>query len=578
MKLKNLDYWQSSADLIATNGKVVTVDNNFSIAQAVAVKEGKIIAVGSDRDIKKLSGSSTQVIDLKGKTILPGINDAHAHIADWSACRPPLAIDISYPIVKSIADIVEKVSQKYQETKKGEWIKGFDWDAGYLKECQADSRRVPVKADLDYVAPDVPVILTEYSGHRIWVNSKALEMAGINQNTLDPIGGKIGRNAGSAEPDGLLYDKATNLVNNLIPAMTKEQAIFGLMSGIAELNSLGITSFTDGGSNHDLWALYNDVYNDSFNKGKWTCRVNLLLTLTGAGNFGPSLTSAPEEISQALNYIGCRHNFGNEWLRIAGAKIVADGIPPLKTAWMYEQYLGGGTGVSVVKGANEDEQEKNLREMIRILHKNRFQIGVHSCGERSVAVCYDQFMKCIKEDPWDARHYNIHSDFARLETIKKIGEFNKLSTYQVGMNVQSAIKWTIADFMIDIVGSRRTDYMWPLRTMLDAGIHVTDSSDAHVTYPNFLRGIQSAVLRESKATGKVVGKEQSITVREAIINYTINGAWQDHQEKIKGSIEVGKLADFCVLDGDILTIEPHHITDIKNVMTVVGGKVVYNIT
>jgi hypothetical protein len=243
---------------------------------------------------------------------------------------------------------------------------------------------------------------------------------------------------------------------------------------------------------------------------------------------------------------------------------------------MYQPYIGGGTGYLVVKGSTDKEKEAELRAMIRFLHKNRYQIGIHGPGERTVDVCYDEFMKCMEADPWDARHYVIHSDFARPETLKKIGEFNKRTGNELGMNVQSAIKWTLADYMSTIVGPERAAYMWPLRTMLDAGIRVCDSSDAPVTYPNFLNGIEAAVLRESKATRTPVGPEQAISVREAIINYTINGAWQTHQEKIKGSIEAGKLADFCILDKDILTIEPHEISKTQNLMTIVGGRVVYN--
>jgi predicted amidohydrolase YtcJ len=182
----------------------------------------------------------------------------------------------------------------------------------------------------------------------------------------------------------------------------------------------------------------------------------------------------------------------------------------------------------------------------------------------------------MEADPWDARHYNIHTDFAKPETLKKIGEFNRRTGTELSINVQSSVKWTIADYMPKIVGAARAAYMWPLRTMLDAGIRVTESSDAPVTNPNFLNGIEAAVLRESKATRTPIGPEQAITVKEAIVNATINGAWQNHQENLKGSIETGKLADFCILDKDILTIEPHEISKARVLATVVGGEIVYN--
>jgi predicted amidohydrolase YtcJ len=296
----------------------------------------------------------------------------------------------------------------------------------------------------------------------------------------------------------------------------------------------------------------------------------MMLMLAGFGK------SNLEGTREALKYVGCRYNFGNEWLKVGGAKIIADGIPPLKTAWMYEPYLDGTYGGLVVDGSSAVEQEANLREMIRLLHRNRLQIGIHSCGERTIDVCSDQYMKCIEEDPWDARHYIIHSDFSRPETIKGIGQFGKRTGFELGLNVQSAIKWTISDFVATVVGPEKAAYQWPVRVMLDNGIRVANSSDAPVVYPDWKQGVQSAVLRESKATGQVSGPDQRVSVVEAIATYTINGAWLDHMEKLKGSIEVGKLADLCVLDQDILTVDPHRIKDTRTLMTVVGGKVVYD--
>jgi hypothetical protein len=185
-------------------------------------------------------------------------------------------------------------------------------------------------------------------------------------------------------------------------------------------------------------------------------------------------------------------------------------------------------------------------------------------------------MKCIEQEPWDARHYVIHSDFSRPEDIKKMGEFGKRTGYELCLNVQSPIKWTISDFMETVVGPERAAYHWPLRTMLDNGIRVANSSDAPVIYPDWRPGVQAAVLRESKATGKVSGPEQRISVAEAIRTYTINGAWLDHMEDIKGSIEVGKLADFCVLGEDILTMDPHKIENVPILMTIAGGNVVHD--
>jgi predicted amidohydrolase YtcJ len=559
-----------SPDLVITNGKIITVDSEFSIAQAVAAKDGKIVAVGTDDEIKTFIGEKTKVINLKGNTMLPGINDTHCHISDWALTRPPFMLDIRFPTVKSLADIIEMVAAKAREIKPGEWILGEGWDEGYLAECLADPNCLPSKEMLDKVSPDNPVVLTEYSGHRIWVNSRALSSAKITRDTPDPVGGRISRAPGTGELTGLLYEKAAMSVRENIPLWTSKQRKQSLVQAMAELSSLGITSFTDAGVDREKWACYCDVFNEHFADGGWTCRVNMLLMLAG---FGKSVLGS---IKEALKYVGARYNFGNDWLKVGGAKLIGDGIPPLKTACMYEPYLDSTYGLLVTEGNTIEEQEKSLRDMIKLLHENRLQVGIHSCGERTIDIITDQYMKCIKEDPWDARHYVIHSDFSLPRTIKKVGEFGKQTGYELSFNVQSPIKWTISDFMETVVGLKRAGYHWPLRTMLDAGIRVANSSDAPVIYPDWRPGIQGAVLRESKATGKASGPEQCITVPEAIRTYTINGAWLDHKENTKGSIEAGKLADFCVLDEDILTVDPHKIKDIRILMTIVGGRVVYD--
>ena len=254
-------------------------------------------------------------------------------------------------------------------------------------------------------------------------------------------------------------------------------------------------------------------------------------------------------------------------LRIAQVKIFADGIPPTKTAWMYEEYAGGGNGQLVLPGKTDDERYNELINMITYAHKQRFQVGIHATGDRSIDACVDGFIKAMHEEPWD---YTIHSDFTTPECIKRMAKYN------IGANVQSGIKWTISDYMYSLVGEGRSTRQWPLRSLIDAGVHVTGSSDAPVTSPNWKQGVETAILRESKATGKVSGPEQRITMEEAIRAYTVNGAWQDHMENIKGSIEVGKLADFCILDEDILTVDVHQIKEIATLMTIVGGKIVYD--
>jgi len=539
----------------------------------VAVKGDKIVAVGTDKDVRPLVGKNTTVLDLKGKTILPGINDAHIHASLYGGTRPPLALDIGYPTVNSISDIAKAVGEKVKTVKPGEWIRGVGWDEGFLEECRKDPTRHPTRWDLDPVSPDNPVMLGDYTQHELWVNSRALELAGVTKNTPVPAGSEIVKDPVTGEPTGIFRElPAEGLVMKVVPLWSKEEKRQAILSMMRELNSLGITSITEpglgpGGNEFQGGLLGTEcisVYNDLQNEGRLTLRVNFLYL------FGEYGACSFKDFQQIMPQIGMHSGFGNEMLRLAGVKLFADGIPPLKTAWMYEDYPDGGNGRLVLPGETDEECCNELIKMIAFAHKHGFQLGIHAIGGRAIEACIDGYLKAEREEPKGLRHYVIHGDFISDEDIKRAVEHN------IGNCVQPIIKWTLSDVMDKVVGIELSAREWPLRTLLDIGVHLSAGSDAPVTYPNWKQGVQSAILRESKATSTVRGPEQCITVEEAIRMYTIGGAWQDHMEHIKGSIEVGKLADFCILDKDILTVEPHSIKDIRNLMTIVGGKIVYD--
>ena len=566
------------ADLIIFNGKIITVDENFSIAQAVAVKDGKIIAVGTNDDIASLTGKETQGLDIKGKTMLPGINDSHAHACLFGGTRPPLGLDLGYPTVKSISDIADMVGKKTKEVQAGEWIRGFGWDEGYLDECIKDPNRHPNRWDLDSVSPNNPVCLGNMSGHIVWANSKALEIAGITAETAPPPGGQIAKDLNTGEPTGILQElSAMNLVMSHIPLWRKDQIRQGIVATMKELNSMGITSITEpglgpGGSAYMGGLMGSEcisVYNDLYNESQLTVRVNLLLLM---GEYGKCTL---KDLQQGLSYLGIHTGFGNEWLRIAGVKIFADGVPlpDTLTAWMYEDYPGhpGVQGSLVIPGETDEERVNELINMIVYAHKIGFQVGIHADGGRAIDACIDGIVKAMKEEPGkDLRHYIIHCEFPTEEAAKRMAQHGILA------NMQPAIKWIASEFVEMAVGAKASAGEWPMRMLVDAGARVAASSDTPVVYPDWRRGVQYAVLRESKATGKVAGPEQCISVEEAIRSYTIEGAWQDRMEDIKGSIEVGKLADFCILGEDILTVDAHKIMDIPILKTIVGGKIVYS--
>jgi predicted amidohydrolase YtcJ len=561
-------------DLILTNGKILTVNRFFGIAEAVAVKNGRIAAVGDNELVKSLAGSGTRVIDLAGAMMLPGINDAHMHAPFFGATRPPLALDLTFPAIQTIGDIVEAVRRKAAEVKPGEWIRGFGWNQGSLKECLEDPSVFPRRSDIDPVSPNNPVILTDFSGHTILVNQKALEIGGLHRDSSNPVSGEMERDA-RGELTGIFKELgAQALVTTHVPILTREEKKIALRNAISILNSHGVTSFTDaaigpGGNSYVsgvMSAEFVDIYQELLGKRELSARATILLLL---GNYG-ALTY--EDLEQGLRTFKVPAGLDREWLQFPGIKIFADGIPLTYTSWMNEDYVSGnyGHGVPVIPGHTDQDRHDNLVAMIGLVHNHSFQVAVHATGDRAIDAAVDGFVLAMKNKPGgDPRHYVIHGDFISAATCRRLAAING------GVAMQPTIEAMISDFEPSVVGEARAAYEWPMRTALDNGVNLTSSSDAPITVPNWLLGVENAVLRESLTSGTVSGPEEAITVQEAIRTYTINGAYQDHLEAVKGSIEVGKVADFCIIDRDILNIDPHEIRKTRVLKTIVGGRIVY---
>ena len=551
-------------DLVLRRGQIITACGN-RVVEAMAVLGGRVCAVGTDDDVSSLTGPLTEVVDLDGRTVVPGINDSHVHLGYFGAVRPPLAVDMGFPTVRSIADVAEAVASARPVNG---WVKGNGWDVGYLED--AHPGRLPSRDDLDPVSTAVPVALRDFSGHQLWVNSKALQLAGIDENTPDPSDGVIVRD-GNGRPTGLLREAACALVDRLLPPLTDTEFDQALDTARQIMHAEGITSVTDaalgpGGNTFEGGAAgerFLQRLAERSGREDFALRTTVLLA------FSPLTTSNLRDVLRHLDsFVPPPENLG--WFGVAGIKFFADGVPPNKTGWVSKQYAGGGCGCLTIAGETDAERLADLEAMIDLAHRAGHQIGVHVTGDHAIDATVRSLARAQHRDPQpDPRHYVIHADLASPEAL------DLLALYDFGASMQPAIKWTIADLMREMLGKERADYQWPMRSALDAGVRVTSSSDAPITFPSWRQGVETAVLRESKATGEVHGPEERITTIEAIRTFTINGAWQDRADRWKGSLVPGKVADYCVLDGRLIGTDPHQIANTPIAATVVDGRLVY---
>lgn len=543
-------------DMIIINGKILTVDKDFNIVEAVAVKNGKIIAVGSNKTIEYLKGTKTKVLDLKGATVLPGIIDNHMHLTRYVLSKPPYMLDLFYPTVKSLKDVQAQLREAVAAKQPGEWILGAGWNDTYFAEYSKEFKLS--KADLDAIAPNNPVCFRDWSSHYVWANSKAMELAGITKATPDPPGGHIERNPKTGEPTGLFLEKsAMYLIQDIIPPYTHAEMVNILRTNYKYFTELGITSLGTAGETPELTRV---VY-EAINHGELPIRASMYIAW-------PDYDI--ESLQRAMQYVGIPSGFGDEWVKISGIKVYADGTPPAKTAWVINPYKDGTYGSLVTKGGTDTEKLAAFREILEYCDAHGYQVGVHACGDRAMLETVKIFADIMKKNPWDARHYTIHGDWVSREAMTIMAKAG------IPHTTQTSIKYAIADDMTAAMGEEASGNQWPLKEMLDTGVIVSNSSDTPNVSPDWRVGVQAAVLREGQKTGKVSGPHQIISLEDAIRSYTINAAWLMREETLKGSIEPDKLADFCILGKDIMVIDPHEIMEIPIIMTIVDGKIAYS--
>jgi hypothetical protein len=529
--------------MVLMKGRIITIDDAHRIAEAVAIKDGRIVAVGSNREIEGLIGEGTRVIDLGGKPLLPGFIDTHTHPSH--AAMRLYEIDLRSPPVKSIEDILRLVAEKAEELGPDKWVRGTNYNEAKLIE-----RRHVTRWELDEAAPKNPVFITKETGHEFIANSRALEIAGISRERADPPGGRIDRRK-DGEPTGVLYETAGRLVLEHIPPYTVEEVKEGLRRVWDQLAEWGITTTHDAGVDATALRAYQELLAEGIRK------VRTLVMVKAQGSRG-------EDLLGALVNLGIESGFGDEWLRIMGVKIMGDGSGAGGTAAVYEpQHRGpGGLGIMVTP-------PEELKRLVIKAHRAGLRVCIHSIGDRAIDYALDAIEEAQRETPKpDVRHRIEHNSLCTPRQLKRIKELGVTPSSSIGY------MWRLGDNYQENFGPERARWLHPHRSMLEMGIIAGGNSDYPVSDGNPLIQIYEAVTRRT-SSGLVIGSEEAIGVMEAIRVYTWNGAYLGKEEHLKGSIEPGKLADLVVLDRDPLSTPVEEIKEIKEMMTIVGGEIVY---
>jgi predicted amidohydrolase YtcJ len=531
------------ADLILSNGKIITVDKENSLTESVAIRDGIIISTGSSKEINQLAGSETKIVDLEGKTVLPGIIDSHTHPSHLAARF--LEIDCRTPLVKNIPEILKKVEKKAQESENGEWIRGANFNDSKLEE-----KRHITRWELDEVSPKNPVFIVADTGHQALVNSKALEIAGVDKSTPDPPGGNIERDE-KGEPTGLLYENAMELIDKHIPEYSIEALKESYRDVVTKFSEWGITTTHNASSHKNGIRAYKQLLDE----GTRQLRMRLMMSVNSEN---------PGDVLDALELAGIESGLGDHWLKIMSIKIMGDGSGAGGTSCVYEPQHRGtkGTGLWMT----EPEQ---VEKLVVKAHKAGLRVSIHSIGDRGIDIALDCIEKALKEHPVeDMRHRLEHNSLCTLKQLKRIKELGVTPSSSIGY------MYGLGDQYAENYGSERSRWLHPHKTMKEMGIIAGGNNDCPVTYYSPFVQIYEAVTRKT-SSGKVISLQESISVIDAIRVYTWNGAYLGKDEDILGSIEQGKLADMIIIDRDILTIPEEEIKDIQVLTTIVDGKIIY---
>lgn len=539
---------QIVADAVYTNGKILTVDAGFSIVEALAVREGRVLATGSSGEIAGLAGAGTRRVDLEGRTVVPGLIDAHCHMLATGL----LLGNVGLHDCRSVREVLARVAARAAATPPGQWIVGRGWDESVLEEG-----RPPSREELDEVAPFNPVCL-----HRVWnklmANSMAMELAGVSRDTPDPdrsqaYAGSFDRDE-HGEPTGLFRDRAKDMITRHIPPPTVEEKVEALGRVSRTFNALGLIGVADPG----LYPEDLRAYHLAQERGGLTIRGGLCLAGWGFGT-----AEWEPQIKPFIEGIGVGGGFGGDRIWFDAVKFMVDGGIGDRTAAMHEPYAGSDDRGQFIVG------EEELPELVRWCHDRGWPVESHVCGDRAQDAVVAAYAAAYEAAPNPRLRHRIHH--AYLPTAKSLA---LMARHDIPAVVNPPFLHYMGESFVASLGAARAARMKPGRTYLDAGIALAGSSDSTVSDYNPFVGIWTMVARQT-LTGRVLGGEERLSRAEAIRLYTSGAAYAMRREARWGSLEAGKWADFVVLDRDILGCDEGEMKEIRPVRTVLGGVEVF---
>ncbi|CAM4270344.1 amidohydrolase [Lacicoccus alkaliphilus] len=524
------------------NGEVITVNNNDDVVEAVAIKGGRVTATGSNEDILALKNEESKVIDLEGKTLMPGFIDPHLHISMYGTNT--ISISCKSESVKSLDDLMDKLKKEVERTSEDDWIRAWGYNETLIEE-----RRFPKIEELDEISKNHPIIITRTCGHISVVNSKALEIAGINEGTPNPEGGKIERDE-EGNPTGLLLENAHMEMFNTA-AFTKEELTCAHKVASEHFLAKGITSIHDAGGYglSNINALQTDSKNGVIKQR--------LYVMAGA------LYDA-QSVVKHMVAAGIYTGLGDSKFRIGPVKLFLDGSSSGPTVWSREGYTSDPENYGIHYFSQEE-----VDDLFIPAHKNGWQITAHAQGDAAIDMLLNTIEKANHLHPReDARHRIEHAGIAAPDLINRMKEQNVIPI------PNPAFLYEYGEGYVKNYGER-AGYMYPLGDYQRSGIPAAIASDSPVTDYDPMRGLHAAVTRESNA-GNVIGEDKKVSLLEAIRMYTLNGAYASFEEDIKGSIEPGKVADLIMLDRSILNCDTAVLPEVQVDGTMIEGEVVYS--